>query len=53
VNRHLISALAIVATLSAGVVEAADAVSEAWEKTVQQAAFVKDGMERLRNPQYQ
>ena len=52
-NRHLISALAIVATLSAGVVEAADAVSEAWEKTVQQAAFVKDGMERLRNPQYQ
>ena len=47
------SALALVATLSAGTVKAADAVTEAWAKTVQQAAFVKDGMERLRNSQYQ
>jgi len=31
----------------------ADAVAEAWAKTVQHAAFVKDGMERLRNPRYQ
>ena len=52
-NRHLISALALVASLIAGTTDAADAVAEAWAKTVQQAAFVKDGMERLRNSQYQ
>ena len=45
--------LALVASLFVGVVNAADAVTEAWAKTVQQAAFVKNGMERLRNPQYQ
>ena len=52
-NRHLKPALALVATLSAGTVRAADAVTEAWAKAVQQAAFVKDGMDRLSNPQYQ
>ena len=43
----------LVASLIAGVVEAADAVSDAWAKTLRQAAFVKEGLERMRNPQYQ
>ena len=28
-------------------------IIESWGKTIQQAAFVKDGLERFRNPQYQ
>jgi hypothetical protein len=37
----------------AGIANAGDAASDAWVKTIQQAAFVKEGLERLRNPQYQ
>ena len=33
--------------------KAADTVPIPWEKAIQQAAFVKDGLERFRNPQYQ
>ena len=32
---------------------AADSVEEKWEKTLKDAAFVKEGMDRLRHPQYQ
>ena len=44
---------ALVASLIAGIANAGDAVSDAWVKTIQQATFVKEGLERLRNPQYQ
>jgi len=53
VSRTLTCTLALVASLIAGVVEASDAVSDAWQKTIQQAAFVKEGLERFRHPQYQ
>ncbi len=52
-NQALNCTLALAASLTAGTVEAADAVSVAWAKTLQQAAFVKEGLERFRNPQYQ
>ena len=45
--------LALAASLIASVVEAADAVSDVWGTTLQQAGFVKEGLERLRSPQYQ
>ena len=35
------------------VANASDQVTEVWGKTIQQAAFVKDGLERFRNPQYE
>ncbi|MCX6873360.1 MAG: hypothetical protein NTW21_06060 [Verrucomicrobia bacterium] len=41
------------ASLIAGVADAADSVTGAWETTLQQAAMVKEGMERFRHPQYQ
>jgi hypothetical protein len=44
---------ALVASLIVGVANAGDVVSDAWAKTLQQSAFVKEGLERLRNPQYQ
>ena len=52
-NHTLTCRLTLVASFLAGAVEGADDVSEAWAKAVQQAAFVKEGMERLRHPQYQ
>ena len=45
--------MALMASLIAGVAEAADSVTGAWETTLQQAAFEKEGMERFRHPQYQ
>ena len=52
-STGLTCTLALAASLVAGFVEAADPVSGTWEKTIQQAAFVKDGLERFRHPQYQ
>jgi len=52
-SNQLAGTLALVASLIAGVVEAADIVPDAWEKTLRQATFVKDGKERFRHPQYQ
>lgn len=43
----------LAASLIAGVVKAADTVPGTWEKTIQQAAFVKEGLKRFRHPQYQ
>jgi hypothetical protein len=51
--RHLTCPLTLAASLIAGVVVASDPATGAWEKTIQQAVFVKDGMERFRHPQYQ
>ena len=51
--RPLTATLALAASLLAGVVVAADAVSGAWEKTLRQAAFEKAGLDRFRNPHYQ
>ena len=47
--------LAILATLvtASGVSNAANSVEEKWGKTLKDAAFVKEGMDRLRHPQYQ
>ena len=47
--------LAILAVLvtANGVSNAADSVEEKWGKTLKDAAFVKEGMDRLRHPQYQ
>ena len=45
--------MAFMASLIVGVADAADSVSGAWEKSLQQAAMVKEGMERFRHPQYQ
>ena len=54
VSHTLTCAMALVAGLIAGVVRATDSGSEdAWVKTLQQAAMVKEGLERFRNPQYQ
>ena len=53
VPHTMTCAIALVASLIAGVVEAADTVPGTWEETIQQAAFVKDGLDRFRNPQYQ
>ena len=43
----------LVTCLIADVSNAADSVTGAWETTLQQATFVKEGMERFRHPQYQ
>ena len=53
VNQRLISALVLIATVIAEVVNADDQVTEAWGKTIQEAAFVKDGLQRFHDPQYQ
>ena len=53
VNHRLIFALVLIATTTAEVANADDWVSEAWRKTIQQAALVKDGLERFHNPQYE
>ena len=47
--------LAILAALvtANGVSNAADSVEEKWVKTLQDAAFVKEGMDRFQNPKYQ
>lgn len=50
-NHCLISALVLIATITAEVANADDRVGEAWRKTIQQAALVKDGLERFHNPQ--
>jgi hypothetical protein len=52
-RRTLAGTLTLVASLIAGVGEAADTVTGAWEETLQQAAFVKEGLERFRHAQYQ
>ncbi|MCX6926344.1 MAG: hypothetical protein NT154_24525, partial [Verrucomicrobia bacterium] len=39
--------------LIAGVGFTAETVPEAWNRTIRQAAFAKEGLERFRNPQYQ
>ena len=46
-NPRLISALVLSAMVISKVANASDQVSEAWGKTIQQAAFVKDGLERF------
>ena len=46
-------AIALAASLIAEVEATAETVPTTWQKTIQQAAFVKDGLERFRNPQYQ
>jgi hypothetical protein len=51
--RTLTCTLTLVASLFAGVEASADTVNSAWEETIQQAAFVKDGLNRFRHPQYQ
>src|ERR1035438_7352130 len=45
--------LALLGSLIAGAAEPADTFSGTWKQTLQQAAFVKDGLERFRHPQYQ
>jgi hypothetical protein len=45
--------IAFMAGLIAGGADAADSVTDAWETSLQQAAMVKEGMERFRHPQYQ
>lgn len=45
--------LALVLVLIAEGASAADPVTDAWMKTIQQSALVKDGLDRLRHPQYQ
>ncbi|MEI8290624.1 MAG: hypothetical protein WCH99_14240 [Verrucomicrobiota bacterium] len=45
--------LALVASLLAGWGAEADTVRGAWEATIKQAAFVKEGMARFHDPQYQ
>ena len=52
-QRSAIAGLALVACLIAGSATGAESDPVPWEKTLQQAAFVKDGLERLRHPQYQ
>jgi hypothetical protein len=51
--RAVACTLALVASLIAGVGTAADATVGAWQKTLQQAAFVKEGFERFNHRQYQ
>ena len=45
--------IAFMAGLIAGGADAADSVTDGWETSLQQAAMVKEGMERFRHPQYQ
>ena len=52
-NHRLIFALVLIATITVEVASADDRVGEAWRKTIQQAALVKDGLERFHNPQYE
>jgi hypothetical protein len=52
-RRALSLTLALTASLIAGVATAADVTTDGWGATLQQAAFVKEGMERLNHPQYQ
>ncbi len=52
-NPCLLSALVLSAMVISKVANASDQVTEVWGKTIQQAAFVKDGLERFRNPQYE
>ena len=52
--RHTITCTAaLLASLIAGAAVPADTVPAAWETTIQQAAIVKEGMDRFRHPQYQ
>jgi len=53
VNPCLLSALVLSAMVISKVANASDQVTEVWGKTIQQAAFVKDGLERFRYPQYE
>ncbi|MEI6196456.1 MAG: hypothetical protein WCS42_19220, partial [Verrucomicrobiota bacterium] len=52
-NHRLIFALVLIATITAEVANADDQVTEAWGKSIQEAAFVKDGSQRFHNPQYE
>ena len=53
VQRTLVCTLTFAASLIAGAGETPRTGTISWEKTVAQAAFVKDGLERFRHPQYQ
>lgn len=52
-NWSLLAALVLSEIVISKAANADNQVSEAWGKTIQQAAFVKDGLERFRYPQYE
>jgi hypothetical protein len=49
----VLAAIVAAVVLMQDVASATDSTKAAWEKSVQDGAFVKDGMDRFRHPQYQ
>ncbi len=52
-NRNLGCAMAIAVGLLTGFGAMADTITGPWRRTLQEAAFVKEGMDRFRNSQYE